>query len=213
LQAGYATFRELIEAGGATWGAPETAVGANSADAKRYMEFGSRASGNVPAALRELRLTLIEVIDEHRKELEAVMLTGIARPLEDLVDRHDGPVLRFTWYPGGCAGEVNQAHTDIDLFTLLPAATRPGLEILSANGWQPVGTGWSEILVLRGEILHHLGGRPATEHRVVTDGHERISTSLFVNADPSLPTRARGRVGDLFDARLAAVRGQREENA
>lgn len=205
LQAAYATFRDLIAADGAIWGVPETPLGAARADPKRYMEFGSRTSCNVPAALRDLREIMIQMIYERRNDLEVIVLAGIARPLDDLLDRRDGPLLRFTWYPGGCEGEVNQPHTDINLFTLLPAATRPGLEVLSEAAWKPVETTWFEALVLPGEILQHLGGGPATKHRVVTDGHERMSASLFVNAEPSLPTRSGGRVSDVFDARLAAV--------
>ncbi len=212
LQAAYTTFRELLAADGATWGEPETPLGANRADPKRYVEFGSRPSGNVPAVLRDLREIMIELIDERRKDLELTVLAGIDRPLEDLLDRRDGPVLRFTCYPGGYAGEVNQPHTDINLFTLLPAATRPGLEVLSEAAWKPVEPTWFEVLVLPGEILHHLGGSPATKHRVVTDGHERMSASMFVNADPSLPIRGEGRVSDLFDARLTAVRRKSDED-
>jgi hypothetical protein len=214
LNQAYATFREMLQMDRVVFGTPETPLGASKADFKRYVEFDAVTTVTVPPALQRLRATMISIMDEHREELEEAALKGIGASLADVVDRQRGPMLRLTWYPPGRVGEVNQPHTDIDLFTLLPAATRPGLEIRSAGKWQSVETAESEMRVLPGELLQYLRGTPPAEHRVVSDGCERLSASMFVNADPSLPIGRNRRVADIFEERLAAVRRQGgEENA
>jgi hypothetical protein len=212
LEAGYAAFKELLAESSVTaFGDSETALGAERPDRKRYLEFGSEARPDIPAPMHELRRTLTKIVHERSGELDAALLRGVGNPLSELLDRQRGPVLRLSWYPGEGGGLVNYQHTDIDLFTLLPAATRPGLECRTENGWGGVTVGRSEVLVLPGEFLHHFNGPSAVEHRVVTDGSERISASLFVNADPTLFLEGHGRVGDLFEARLAAVRRTRDD--
>lgn len=206
LEAAYAAFKELVRGSAVAFGSPETAIGADRPDPKRYLDFGSEERADVPPALGELRRVLCRFVHERCGELEAALLDGADKPLSTLLDQRRGPVLRLSWYPGEQTGSVNHQHTDIDLFTILPAATRPGLECRFGNGWEGVDVGPSEVLVLPGELLHHFGGLPAVEHRVITDGNERMSASLFVNADPALHVEGHGRVADLFKARLAAVR-------
>jgi hypothetical protein len=206
LEAGYAAFKELLQGSTAAFGEPETAIGADRSDCKRYLEFGSEERADIPKVLRELRQMLCRIVDERSDELEVSLLREAGSPLAKLLDRRRGPVLRLSWYPGGPIGPVNHPHTDIDLFTILPASTRPGLEFRSRNRWEGVGIGPSEVLVLPGELLQYFGGLSPVEHRVMGDGSERVSASLFVNADPSLDVEGHGRVAGLFEARLAAVR-------
>jgi len=206
LEESYATFKELLQGAVATFGARETAVGASESDPKRYLEFGSEERADIPPALGKLRRFLCHIVDKRCSELEAALLPGTSRTLSKLVDRRRGPVLRLNWYPGGRIGPVNHPHTDVDLFTILPAATQRGFECRFGNNWEGVGVGPSEVLVLPGEFLHYFGGLPAVEHRVITDGRERMSVSLFVNADPALHVEGYSRIIDLFEGRLAIVR-------
>lgn len=204
LEAGYAAFQELLQGSAAAFGGPETAIGAERSDSKQYLEFGSEECADIPPAICELRQVLCGIVHERSGELEAALMRGGGRPLTELLDRQRGPVLRLSWYPGNRIGPVNHQHTDID--TILPAATGPGLEFRSGNDWKGIAVGPSQVLVLPGEFLHRFGGLPAVEHRVIADGSERVSASLFVNADPALHLEGHGRVADLFEARLAAVR-------
>jgi hypothetical protein len=206
LAAGYAAFKDLLQGSVATFGGLETAIGANRSDPKRYLEFGSEERADIPSALSELRRFLCRIIHKRSGELEAALLQEAGGALLKLLDRQRGPVLRLNWYPGGRIGPVNHPHTDIDLFTILPAASRRGFECRFGDNWEGVETGPSEVLVLPGDFLHYFGGLPAVEHRVITDGRQRMSASLFVNADPALFVEGHGRIADLFEARLAVVR-------
>ena len=156
--------------------------------------------------MRELRKVLCGIVHNRSDELQAPLLCGAGMRVLDAVGPPKGAGAPAELVPRGRIGPVNHHHTDIDLFTVLPAATRPGLQFRSGNGWEVVGVGPSDVIVLPGELLHHFGGLPAAEHRVISDGSERMSASLFVNADPALHVEGHGRVADLFDARLAAVR-------
>jgi isopenicillin N synthase-like dioxygenase len=209
VEAGYAAFRELLQNSAMVFGDPETAVGADRPDAKRYLDLGSEERTDIPPAIWKLRQTLCRIVYDQLEELEASLLRGAGMPLATLLDQQRGPVLRLTWYPGGKIGPINHQHTDIDLFTVLPAASQPGLELKIGSGWKDVELGPSEVLVLPGELLQHFSGLPPVEHRVVANFNERISASLFVNADPTLSIGAHGRVADLFEARIAAVKRTR----
>jgi hypothetical protein len=211
LDAGYAAFREILREGAAGFGRPERALGADRPDPKQYLEFGPEERSDIPTALSELRQCLCSIVDEQSKVLAAALLGPGGTPIGRLPDRQTGPILRLSFYPGDRSGLVNHPHTDIDLFTLLPAATRPGLEVRNGTGWSPVTLGPSEVLVLPGELIRYFGGPPAVEHRVMGHGGERISASLFVNADPTLHVEGVGSLGALFEARLAAIRQAQDD--
>lgn len=111
--------------------------------------------------------------------------------------RGGNSVLRIIHYPdppGGVAtpGQVRAAaHEDINLMTVLPAATRPGLELLTRDGrWQAVETPPGVMICDTGDMMQYLtGGRmPATTHRVVNppeggDGG-RYSMPFFLHPRP-----------------------------
>lgn len=106
-------------------------------------------------------------------------------------------VLRILHYPdppGGrlVPGQVRAAaHEDINLMTVLPAATRPGLEILTRDGeWLAVSAPQGCMICDTGDMMQYLtGGRmPATTHRVVNppeggDGG-RQSMPFFLHPAP-----------------------------
>jgi isopenicillin N synthase-like dioxygenase len=106
-------------------------------------------------------------------------------------------VLRVIHYPdppGGKAvpGQVRAAaHEDINLMTVLPAATRPGLELLTRDGeWLALETPPGVMICDTGDMMQYLtGGRmPATTHRVVNppeggDGG-RQSMPFFLHPAP-----------------------------
>ena len=206
LATAYGEFREMVARGEAT-GTPETPLGATRPDLKRYIDFTLGAEGT-PAAIKVLHETLAVLPYKFACVLTAVFGLGGFPPLSSLMDERDGPVLRMTWYPPGAIGEINQPHTDIDLFTMLPAASRPGLEVFADGKWVPAGIGRDEVAVLPGEMLEEFGATKAIKHRVVAGkGNERISASLFVNASPELIVRDGIRASDIMKARLDEIRG------
>lgn len=132
-------------------------------------------------------------------------------------------VLRLIHYPDpdgrAAPGAVRAAaHEDINLLTVLPAATAPGLELLTRDGvWMPVQTPPDVVVCDTGDMMALLtGGRlPATTHRVVnpaTSDGGRLSMPFFlhprpeVNLRPFAPRRD-GEVlaGEFFHNRLREI--------
>lgn len=112
----------------------------------------------------------------------SMLLRAIARYLqadeEAFASMVDGgnSVIRAIRYPGPAevapvAGQVwAAAHEDINLITLLPEATEPGLELLQRDGsWLPVMPVRGQLIADSGDMLQRLsnGLFPATTHRVV----------------------------------------------
>lgn len=138
---------------------------------------------------------------------------------------HDGnSVLRIIHYPdvgpAAVPGAVRAAaHEDINLMTVLPVSTKPGLQILTREGrWLPVEPPPDVMVCDTGDMMQMLtsGLLPATTHRVVnpeggSDGG-RFSMPLFLHPrvdawirpmDPSWgPPR---RAGDFLAERLREI--------
>jgi 2OG-Fe(II) oxygenase superfamily len=205
LAAAYGEFRKIVERGEAI-GIPETPLGASLPDSKLYRDFRFAAE-ETPLAIRKLHEMLSQLPDRFAVNLTSAFGLNNFPPLSTLMNKRDGPVLRMTWYPVCAAGEINQAHTDIDLFTILPAATSVGLQVFSDGQWVPLEVGNDEVAVIPGEILEQLGATQAAKHRVfASQGRERISASLFVNASPALIIRGDVRASDLMKERLDCIR-------
>lgn len=105
-------------------------------------------------------------------------------------------VLRIINYPdldgSSPAGAIRAAaHEDINLLTILPVATQPGLQILTPEGhWLNVEAPRGAMIVDTGDMMALLtnGRMPATTHRVVNpagapDGG-RLSMPFFMHPHP-----------------------------
>lgn len=105
-------------------------------------------------------------------------------------------VLRVAHYPpvaaDAPAGSLRAApHEDINLITLLCAATEPGLEILSQGEWRPIQAQPGQLVVDTGDMLQNLtnGLFKSTTHRVVnpvSDSSQRLSMPFFVHPRPEV---------------------------
>ena len=105
-------------------------------------------------------------------------------------------VLRLAHYPAlttsAPPGSLRAApHEDINLITLLCAATAPGLEILAQGQWVPVQTDPGQIVVDTGDMLQNLtnGLLKSTTHRVVNHrngSQARLSMPFFVHPRPEV---------------------------
>lgn len=118
--------------------------------------------------------------------------------------------------PGGIRAE---AHEDINLLTLLPAATRPGLELLLDGQWRPVLEPPGSLTVNFGDMLKlllrcYLPKRKAeaTTHRVVNpqegDEEDRLSMPIFLHPkrDTVLDPSRNFTAGQFLDQRLREIR-------
>ncbi len=106
--------------------------------------------------------------------------------------RGGNSVLRIINYPdmgrSVPAGAVRAAaHEDINLITILPSSTRPGLELMTREGeWMPISTPPNVMICDTGDMMQLLtaGRLPATTHRVVnpeeSDGG-RLSMPFFMH--------------------------------
>lgn len=109
-------------------------------------------------------------------------------------------VLRLIHYPDpdgrAVPGAVRAAaHEDINLLTVLPAATAPGLELLTREGeWMAVQTPPDVLICDTGDMMALLtqGRLPATTHRVVnppTPDGGRLSMPFFLHPRPEVSLR------------------------
>jgi isopenicillin N synthase-like dioxygenase len=131
-------------------------------------------------------------------------------------------VLRLINYPelgGGVPGGALRAaaHEDINLLTVLPVSTRPGLELLTREGvWLPVHVPPDVMVCDTGDMMQLLtGGQlPATTHRVVNPGGRdggRLSMPFFLHPHPDwVLTPLRGdvepvRTREFLHERLKAI--------
>jgi isopenicillin N synthase-like dioxygenase len=192
----------------------ERAKGRGVADLKEFWQIGRdlapdhpyARSGIVPANRYPAEVPAFTVaVKEYFDRLErfaGILLEAIGDYLgtqpgffPDMV-RDGNTVLRILNYPDQDgpppAGAVRAAaHEDINLITVMPASTRPGLELMTRAGdWMPVTTPPDVLICDTGDMVQLLTGGvlPATTHRVVnpaggSDGG-RLSLPLFVHPRP-----------------------------
>lgn len=109
-------------------------------------------------------------------------------------------VLRLIHYPpipeDAPQGAVRSAaHEDVNLMTVLPVASAPGLELMTRDGqWMPVHTPPDVMVCDTGDMMAFLtGGRlPATTHRVANPSNTRtarLSMPFFLHPHPDYVLR------------------------
>ncbi len=151
-----------------------------------------------PTEIPAFGTTLVELY-RHLDQLGQILLEACAlhlgepaRRFADMATDSD-TIVRVLYYPPVAPstppGAVRSAaHEDINLITLLSAATAEGLELLRHDGtWMPVHTGFDTIVVDAGDMLQNVtnGLYKSTTHRVVNPPDatsERFSMPCFVHA-------------------------------
>jgi isopenicillin N synthase-like dioxygenase len=107
--------------------------------------------------------------------------------LSTMIENSADNLLRILHYPP-VEGTEEQgavraaAHEDINLITLLPAATSPGLEVRDMQGrWHAVSTDPGMIVINSGDMLKETshGYYPSTTHRVVNPSGAEARTSRY----------------------------------
>ncbi|MBL8784464.1 MAG: isopenicillin N synthase family oxygenase [Deltaproteobacteria bacterium] len=105
-------------------------------------------------------------------------------------------ILRLIRYPAPGEVEVPEgavwaaAHEDINLITLLPEATDPGLQLLRRDGtWLDIAPVKGQLIADTGDMMQRLtnGVIPSTTHRVLQPRHAsgpRYSIPFFVHPQP-----------------------------
>ena len=175
--------------------------------ARRYYQAGSA-----------LAVTLLGWVEAHSP---AEVKARYAMPLPDMLNGSDHTLLRVLHYPPLTGAEPPgamraAAHGDINLLTLLPAATEPGLQVRGKDqAWHDVPCDFGLLIVNIGDMLQEASGHyyPSTVHRVLNPvgaaAHKsRISLPLFLHPRREVVLSERYTVGSYFEERMRELRGE-----
>ena len=177
--------------------------------AKRYYAAGSR-----------LAQQLLQWVEDHSPpEVKA----RYSMPLPQMIKGCEQTLLRVLHYPPLRGNEEPgavraAAHGDINLLTILPAATELGLQVLGKDGqWIDAPTDFGLLIVNIGDMLQEASGHyyPSTTHRVLNPTGDsakkpRISMPLFLHPNRDVVLSDRYTVQSYFDERMQELRGVRK---
>ena len=181
--------------------ASETAKGFDVADIKEFFHFypskiqDPSIDGHTGKLYELLNLMALDVLMSIGEALPESITQKLSMPLYEMVQHSNMTLLRILHYPPTediPEGAVRAAeHEDINLITLLPAATETGLEVKDSNGnWIRVETNPNDIIVNVGDMLQEAtdGFLKSTPHRVVNVDMDksRYSMPLFLHPRPSV---------------------------
>jgi isopenicillin N synthase-like dioxygenase len=206
----------------------ETAKNHTHRDLKEFFHIypWGRYPGEVSDAARryyhqgnQLAVTLLNWVEANSP---AEVKAGYSVPLPSMLDGADHTLLRVLHYPPLRGDEPEgavraAAHGDINLLTVLPAATEPGLQVLGKDqAWHDVPCDFGLLIVNIGDMLEEASGGyyPSTVHRVLNPVGDarfkpRISLPLFLHPRRDVVLSERYTVGSYFDERMQELRGQK----
>ncbi len=170
--------------------------------------------------------TLFRSMNRFATRLLYAIASGAGLDADAIVEgTHQGnSVLRVLHYPPTRSSDPADAvraaaHEDINLLTVLPASTQPGLELLDRDGtWRALRTPPDVLVCDTGDIFQRLtsGALPSTTHRVVNPpggaNASRYSLPFFMHPRPSWVVRSQAgdqppiTAGDFLTERLVANR-------
>jgi isopenicillin N synthase-like dioxygenase len=150
----------------------------------RLPEGLSIATTQLRESLATLATTLLDWVEKH---LPAQVAQDLSMPLSTMIHDSHNTLFRILHYPplqnAEQAGAVRSApHEDINLLTLLPAATAPGLEVQdNAGHWHQVTCDQGNIVVNAGDMLQMCTQHyyRSTTHRVVNPMNAVENTSRY----------------------------------
>lgn len=133
------------------------------------------------------------------ESLPSTIKESLCMPLPKMVEGSKESLIRIIHYPPlANAEEVGairaQAHEDINMITLLPAASAPGLQVRDLNGvWHDIQSDPYEIVINAGDSLQELTQHYfiSTPHRVINPVDKdrecsRYSMPFFLHAHPQV---------------------------
>jgi isopenicillin N synthase-like dioxygenase len=176
-------------------------------------------------------------IDLEKTKLLTDQLSGIARhllfvlqpevpkefadlqqePLHKMAKDSTSNLLRILHYPKLSGVEIEEgavraaAHEDINLITLLPAATDSGLEARDlAGNWHKISGDKGMVIVNAGDMLQEAtnGNIISTTHRVVNPDNlskPRFSMPFFVHPKPESVLSSKYTAGQYLEERLKEI--------
>ena len=206
----------------------ETAKGYTKRDLKEF--FHIYPDGRYPAEVSDaarryysqgsaLAATLLGWVEDNSP---AEVKARYSMPLPHMIEGCDQTLLRVLHYPPLVGDEEPgavraAAHGDINLLTILPAATEPGLQVLGKDdAWHDVPCDFGLLIVNIGDMLQEASGHyyPSTVHRVLNPTGEgakksRISLPLFLHPRREVVLSERYTVESYFNERMQELRGKK----
>jgi isopenicillin N synthase-like dioxygenase len=175
----------------------------------------SDATRQLYRELSGLAVDLLGLVDD---EMPPEVRARLSLPLRRMIDGSEQTLFRILHYPPldgrHEAGAVRAAaHEDINLITLLVAATAPGLQVLDAVGrWRDVPADPGSIVVNSGDMLQMAtaGHFRSTTHRVVNPSGDaarqsRLSMPLFLHPRPDVRLSDTHTAGSYLEERLREI--------
>lgn len=171
-----------------------------------------------PKLREELVKLAATLLDWIQAETPAETKKHFSIPLSQMIEKSPMTLLRTIHYPPLTGSEVQgeiraAAHEDINLITLLPSATAPGLEVMDLKGnWHEVTCDPGTIVVNSGDMLKEAshGYYPSTTHRVMNpkgDARQksRYSMPLFLHPRPEVRLSERHTAETYLHQRLVEI--------
>lgn len=178
----------------------ETAKGKTTKDLKEFYHYYQW--GRCPEQLKVLTEALYQQMNAFaetllawvEQEMPENLRKALSEPLSQMVKDSPMTLLRFIHYPPLTGDEDPDAvraaaHEDINLITILPAATADGLQVQTMDGdWVDVDCNQDRIVINTGDMLSECteGYYRATPHRVINPTGDaakesRLSMPLFLH--------------------------------
>jgi isopenicillin N synthase-like dioxygenase len=203
----------------------ENAKGRNQKDLKEFFHVYPRTP--LPEGVSEDTRTLYGALGELGGELLGLLedhtppdvRSGLSMPLKEMIDGSAQTLLRVLHYPplgpddeeGGAVRAA--AHEDINLITLLVAATAPGLQVCDSRGrWHDVPADPGTIVVNAGDMLQMAtdGYYLSTSHRVTNPppgegARSRLSMPLFLHPRKEVRLSEAHTAGSYLEERLREI--------
>jgi isopenicillin N synthase-like dioxygenase len=202
----------------------ETAKGHEAQDLKEYFQYWP--GGVLPESVENLTLHYYDAIFDLGKEVMAwlqansstTLWKSINKPFEEYLSRNQ-TLLRILRYPPLTGNEPPDAiragaHEDINLITMLPAASESGLQIKpkGTDDWVPVEAPAGSIVINIGDMLQELtdGTMPSTTHRVVNPTDDaakkaRLTAPVFCHPYPEMVLSDRYTAKSYLHERLSEI--------
>jgi isopenicillin N synthase-like dioxygenase len=202
----------------------ENAKGYSQKDLKEFYHY--YPWGELPHSAQRYTLEMYRILNVMASKLlswveeatPADVRKKFSMPLPKMIVDSQEILLRTIHYPPLTGAEEEgavraAAHEDINLITLLPSASAPGLQALDLAGrWHDVPCDPGMIVVNSGDMLKEASGGyyPSTTHRVVNPsgpaaGEPRFSMPLFLHPRKEVRLSERHTAGTYLTERLREI--------
>jgi isopenicillin N synthase-like dioxygenase len=203
----------------------ETAKGSLKADLKEFYQFYEKCKlplelTNKTRDFYEQSLDVAQVLLGWLQDnAPANTFKEMDMPLKDVIENSQNTLLRIINYPPLSGQEElgavrASAHSDINLLTILPASTQPGLQVRDIDGnWHNVECDENTLAINTGDMISKACNSyyPSTIHRVVNPidkdamKNPRMSMPLFLHARPEVKIKNGLIAGDYLEKRLIEI--------